>query len=45
MKDFHATILHAMGLANDDLFFEHNGRPERLPGVAGTASVIREAFA
>ncbi len=45
VKDFHATILHALGLANDDLFFEHNGRPERLTGVAGTAKVIREAFA
>ena len=45
VKDFHATILHALGLANDDLFFEHNGRPERLTGVAGTGKAIREVFA
>jgi Protein of unknown function (DUF1549)/Protein of unknown function (DUF1501) len=45
VKDFHATILHAVGWANDDLFFEHNGRPEWLTGVAGTAKVIRDAFA
>ncbi len=45
VKDFHATILHALGLHHDDLFFEHNGRPERLTGVAGTARVIPRAFA
>jgi hypothetical protein len=37
-KDFHATILAALGLRNDDLFFEHNGRSERLTGVAGTGT-------
>lgn len=45
VKDFHATILHALGLHHDELFFEHNGRPERLTGVAGSASVISRAFA
>jgi hypothetical protein len=45
VKDFHATILHALGLRNDELFFEHNGRPERLTGVAGTAKVVRSVFA
>lgn len=45
IKDFHATILHALGLHHDDLFFEHDGRPERLTGVAGSASVISGAFA
>ncbi|MBU6303541.1 MAG: DUF1501 domain-containing protein [Verrucomicrobia bacterium] len=45
VKDFHATILHALGLHHEDLFFEHNGRPERLTGVAGSASVISRAFA
>jgi hypothetical protein len=39
-KDLHATILTAMGLRCDDLFFEHNGRAERITGVAGTAKVI-----
>ena len=33
-KDLHATILTAMGLRCDDLFFEHNGRAEPT-GVAG----------
>jgi hypothetical protein len=40
VKDFHATLLTAMGLRPDDLFFEHNGRPERLTGVAGSSKVI-----
>ena len=39
-KDLHATILTAMGLRCDDLYFEHNGRAERITGVAGTAKVI-----
>lgn len=39
-KDFHATILAALGMRNDDLSFEHNGRAERLTGVAGTGKVI-----
>jgi hypothetical protein len=39
-KDLHATILSAMGLKNDDLAFEHNGRMERLTGVAGSAKLI-----
>ena len=39
-KDLHATILAALGLQNDDLFFEHNSRMERLTGVAGTAQII-----
>jgi hypothetical protein len=43
-KDFHATILAALGLRNDDLFFEHNGRSERLTGVAGSGAVIQEAL-
>ena len=39
-RDLHATILAALGLHNDDLFFETNGRQERLTGVAGSAKVI-----
>jgi uncharacterized protein (DUF1501 family) len=39
-KDLHATILSALGIRNDDLFFEHNARMERLTGVAGTARII-----
>lgn len=44
VKDLHATILHAMGLRHNDLFFEHNGRPERLTGVADSAKVIERVF-
>ncbi len=39
-KDLHATILTALGIRHEDLYFEHSGRPERLTGVAGTAKVI-----
>lgn len=34
IKNLHATILTALGLRPDDLFFEFNGRQERLTGVA-----------
>ncbi|HLY07955.1 MAG TPA: DUF1501 domain-containing protein [Planctomycetota bacterium] len=40
VKDLHATILTALGLRPDDLFFENNGRPERLTGVAGSSRII-----
>jgi uncharacterized protein (DUF1501 family) len=39
-RDLHATILAALGLDNDDLYFHDNGRNERLTGVAGSAKVI-----
>jgi len=39
-RDLHATILTAMGLSYEDLFFEVNGRQERLTGVAGTAKPL-----
>jgi hypothetical protein len=44
VKDLHATLLHGLGLRHDDLYFEHNGRPERLTGVAGSAKVISKVF-
>jgi hypothetical protein len=40
VHDFHATILTALGLRPEDLYYEHNGRPERLTGVAGRAKLI-----
>jgi hypothetical protein len=43
-KDLHATILSALGLNPDDLLFEHNGRPERLTGIAGNAEIIKGVF-
>jgi uncharacterized protein (DUF1501 family) len=39
-RDLHATILAALGLNNDDLYFHANGRQERLTGVAGSAKII-----
>jgi uncharacterized protein (DUF1501 family) len=44
VKELHATILTALGLVPDELFFEHNGRPERLTGVAGSARPIERVF-
>jgi hypothetical protein len=41
----HATILTAMGLEYEVLFFEVNGRQERLTGVEGTAKVMEGVLA
>ena len=35
VNDFHATILHLMGLDHEKLTYKHNGRDERLTDVAG----------
>ena len=43
-RDLHATMLHALGLHHEDLYYEVNGRQERLTGVAGTAKQIFEVF-
>ncbi len=40
VHDLHATILTALGIVPEQLFHEHNGRQERLTGVAGSAKVI-----
>ena len=40
VKNLHATILAALGIAPDELFFEHQGRQERLTGVAQSWSLI-----
>ena len=39
-RDLHATILASLGLNCDDLVFEHDGRRERLIGIAEDASPI-----
>ncbi|MFO1065921.1 MAG: DUF1501 domain-containing protein [Pirellulales bacterium] len=36
-KDLHATILTAMGIEFENLFFDVNGRQERITGIAGGA--------
>lgn len=39
-RDLHKTILGALGLDNDELYFESSGRQERLTGIAGSAKLI-----
>jgi hypothetical protein len=43
VNDFHATILHLLGLDHERLTVRHNGRDERLTDVAG--EVVEEALA
>lgn len=43
-RDLHATLLNALGLNHEDLYYEVNGRQERLTGVAGSAKPIHEVF-
>jgi uncharacterized protein (DUF1501 family) len=43
MRNFHATILHALGLEQFQLWYLHNGRQEKLTDFGGT--VIKEVFA
>lgn len=45
MRDFHATILHLLGLEQNKLWYLHNGRQEKLTDFGGTpiARVWNEA--
>ena len=42
MRDFHATVLHSLGLDQNQLWYLHNGRHEKLTDFGG--SVIEEVF-
>jgi hypothetical protein len=44
VRDFHATLLHLLGLDHHALSFFHNGLDERLTGP-GEARVVREILA
>lgn len=44
VADFHATILHLLGLNHELLYFERNGLKEKLTGVQ-PARVVSELFA
>jgi hypothetical protein len=44
-RDLHNTILTALGLDNEELYFEFNGRPERLTGVADSSKLIEGVLA
>ena len=39
VHDYHATILHCLGLDHNRLVFDHHGLPERLTGVEGARVV------
>ena len=43
MHDFHATILHLLGLEHEQLTFYHNGLERRLTDVEG--NIIQEVLA
>ena len=43
VHDFHATILHLMGLDHERLTYRHTGRDYRLTDVHG--NVVREVLA
>jgi hypothetical protein len=43
VNDFHATILHLLGLDHEKLTFRHSGRDERLTDVGGL--VVEAALA
>ena len=44
VPDWHATILHLIGLHHDELFIDQNGLKEKLTGVA-EANVVRGILA
>jgi hypothetical protein len=44
VPDFHATLLHSLGLNADQLHFERNGLEERLTGFS-TPTVVKDLFA
>ena len=44
-RDLHATVLTLLGLDYERLYFETNGRHERLTGVQNQAHVISEVIA
>ena len=43
IHDFHATLLHALGLDHEQLTYRHAGRDFRLTDVEG--NVVHELFA
>jgi uncharacterized protein (DUF1501 family) len=42
MRDFHATLLHALGMDQTKLWYLHNGRHEKLTDFGG--NVIKQLF-
>ncbi len=44
VRDFHATLLHALGIDHEKLIFPYQGLDQRLTGVE-SAHVVKEIFA
>ncbi len=44
VPDFHATILHQLGMNHEDLVYNHHGLDERLTGV-NPAQVVKGILA
>jgi hypothetical protein len=44
VRDFHATLLHALGIDHEKLIFPFQGLEQRLTGVEKT-QVVKEIFA
>ncbi len=45
IRNFHATVLHLLGLDHEDLSFPHNGLDERLIGPSDDVEIVREILA
>jgi hypothetical protein len=45
IRNFHATLLHLLGLDHEALSFHHNGLDERLIGPTDDVEVVREILA
>jgi hypothetical protein len=45
IRNFHATLLHLLGLDHEALSFSHNGLDERLTGPTNEVEVVREILA
>ena len=44
VTDWHATVLHLLGLHHEELYYEHNGLKERLTGVL-EPRIVKEILA
>ena len=45
VPDWHATMLHLLGLNHEELFINRNGLDERLTGVGNNPRIISEILA
>ncbi|QDU49272.1 DUF1501 domain-containing protein [Gimesia panareensis] len=45
VPDWHATMLHLLGLNHEELFIKRNGLNERLTGVGNHPRIVSEILA